>query len=130
MAAFTYKTIDPAGATLAIPSGINASGQIVGYPSFLYSDGLDTTIDFPGSPGTFPLAINSSFDSHAAPDRGPRRCASEPRDERAPSHPSLPSSEDRLAPFQLSGSCLRLRAKFLISAITAAIYKRVEIVSD
>src|SRR5262245_32070162 len=40
----------------------------------------------------------------------PRRSAAKPRDELASSHPSLRSSEGRLAPFQLSGSALRTAA--------------------
>lgn len=63
-----FTNIDPPGATAAWATGINNSGQIVGYYSdssfnthgFLLSGGAYTTIDFPGATGTLLVGINNA----------------------------------------------------------------------
>src|SRR5688500_6845444 len=57
---YSFTTFDVPGATITGGRGINARGDVVGYyqtgpafedvHAFLLSDGVFTTIDFPGSP--------------------------------------------------------------------------------
>jgi len=65
----TYSTIDFADASSTYPSGINNSGDIVGYyvgvntsSGFLYTGGSFSTIDFPGASSTYLSGINDSGD--------------------------------------------------------------------
>jgi len=61
-----YTTIDPPGSHSTEPTGINASGDIVGVykdvsgvdHGFLWIDGAYTVLDFPRAADTYPLAIN------------------------------------------------------------------------
>jgi probable HAF family extracellular repeat protein len=59
---FTILNVSAVGIG-ASATGINNSGQIVGYSSavdgFLYANGVDSTIDVPGASGTTPWGINN-----------------------------------------------------------------------
>jgi probable HAF family extracellular repeat protein len=67
---YTFATLDVPGASYAstIPTGINSSGQIVGYfqdaagndHGFLFDQGSYTTLDVPGGTGTWAIGINDS----------------------------------------------------------------------
>jgi hypothetical protein len=71
--AYTFSTIDFPGAGCTVATGINASGQIVGYyslepscggsiQSFVLTSGTFTTINVPGANSTYAQGINASGD--------------------------------------------------------------------